>query len=99
MRGMKIRSLFGAGAGWNILAKSVSWCHTFDMDYQHEQHTVHLIVYHLIWCPKRRRKILVGPIHGGKAKHEQKSERTPEYGASTLVSNGFTSLFAHGPLC
>ena len=31
------------------------------MDYQHEQHTVHLIVYHLIWCPKRRR-ILVGKI-------------------------------------
>ncbi len=32
------------------------------MDYMHEQHTVHLIVYHLIWCPKRRRRILVGPI-------------------------------------
>jgi putative transposase len=33
------------------------------MDYQHEQHTVHLIVYHMIWCPKRRRKVLVGPVH------------------------------------
>src|SRR5690242_17649837 len=33
------------------------------MEYQHEQHTVHLIVYHLIWCPKRRRKILNGPVH------------------------------------
>jgi putative transposase len=32
------------------------------MEYQHEQHTVHLIVYHLIWCPKRRRHILVGKI-------------------------------------
>jgi putative transposase len=32
------------------------------MDYTHEQHTVHLIVYHLIWCPKRRRRILVGKI-------------------------------------
>lgn len=21
------------------------------------------MVYHIIWCPKRRRKILVGPIH------------------------------------
>jgi putative transposase len=30
------------------------------MDYQHEQHTVHLIVYHIIWCPKRRRKVLQG---------------------------------------
>jgi len=32
------------------------------MDYQHEQHSVHLVVYHVIWCPKRRRSILVGPI-------------------------------------
>lgn len=32
------------------------------MDYQHEQHTVHLIVYHIIWCPKRRRKVLHGEI-------------------------------------
>ena len=33
------------------------------MDYQHEQHSVHLVVYHSIWCPKRRRKVLVGPVH------------------------------------
>jgi putative transposase len=33
------------------------------MDYQHEQHSVHLVVYHIIWCPKRRRKVLVGPVH------------------------------------
>ncbi len=32
------------------------------MDYQHEQHTVHLIVYHIIWCPKRRRKVLLGQL-------------------------------------
>jgi len=32
------------------------------MDYMHEQHTVHLIVYHIIWCPKRRRKVLAGKI-------------------------------------
>lgn len=32
------------------------------MDYQHERHNVHLVVYHIIWCPKRRRKVLVGPI-------------------------------------
>jgi len=32
------------------------------MEYQHERHTVHLVVYHIIWCPKRRRKVLVGPI-------------------------------------
>jgi putative transposase len=32
------------------------------MDYQHEQHTVHLIVYHIIRCPKRRRKVLQGAM-------------------------------------
>ena len=32
------------------------------MDYQHEQHSVHLVAYHVIWCPKRRRKVLVGPV-------------------------------------
>src|SRR5215470_908971 len=32
------------------------------LDYQCDEHRVHLIVYHLIWCPKRRRKVLVNPI-------------------------------------
>lgn len=32
------------------------------MDYQHERHNVHLVVYHIIWCPKRRRKVLVGSV-------------------------------------
>jgi hypothetical protein len=31
--------------------------------YVHEQHTVHHILYHIIFCPKRRRKVLVGSIH------------------------------------
>jgi putative transposase len=31
-------------------------------DYLHEEHTVHLIVYHIIWCPKRRRRIVRGEI-------------------------------------
>jgi REP-associated tyrosine transposase len=32
------------------------------MEYEHDTHHVHLIVYHIIFCPKSRRKILVGPI-------------------------------------
>jgi REP element-mobilizing transposase RayT len=32
------------------------------MEYEHDTHTVHLIVYHLIFCPKRRRKILGDPL-------------------------------------
>jgi len=30
--------------------------------YQHEEHRVYLILYHLIFCPKRRKKVLVGEI-------------------------------------
>ena len=32
------------------------------MDYQKDEHRVHLIVYHLVWTPKRRKPILVGEI-------------------------------------
>ncbi len=30
--------------------------------YQRDEHRVHLIVYHLIWCPKRRKPMLVGAV-------------------------------------
>src|SRR5258708_37771193 len=36
--------------------------HAIAMDYQHERHNAHLVAYHIIWCPKRRRKVLVGPV-------------------------------------
>jgi putative transposase len=32
------------------------------MEYEHDTHNVHLVVYHVIFCPKRRRNILVSPI-------------------------------------
>lgn len=32
------------------------------MDYQRDEHRVHLIVYHLVWTPKRRKSILVGAV-------------------------------------
>ena len=32
------------------------------MDYQRDEHRVHLIVYHLIWCPKRRKPVLVDAV-------------------------------------
>jgi REP-associated tyrosine transposase len=32
------------------------------MRYAHARHSVHLVVYHIIWCPKRRRNVLVGPV-------------------------------------
>src|SRR5947209_8157194 len=33
-----------------------------DEKYIHEQHTVHHILYHIIFCSKRRRKVLVGLV-------------------------------------
>jgi putative transposase len=30
--------------------------------YQRDEHRVHLIVYHLIWCPRRRKPILTGAL-------------------------------------
>jgi len=33
-----------------------------NMEYQRDEHRVHLIVYHLVWSPKRRRKVLVGNV-------------------------------------
>lgn len=32
------------------------------MEYKRDEHRVHLIVYHLIWCPRRRKKILTGEV-------------------------------------
>jgi len=32
------------------------------MEYKHYRNQVYLINYHLIWCPKRRRKVLVGEV-------------------------------------
>jgi REP-associated tyrosine transposase len=32
------------------------------VDYQRDRHRVPLIDYHLIFCSKRRRDILIGPI-------------------------------------
>lgn len=30
--------------------------------YQRDEHRVHLIIYHLIWWPRRRKPVLVGPV-------------------------------------
>jgi putative transposase len=45
-----------------MLIEYVISCILIYMDYTHEQHTVHLIVYHIIWCPKRRRRVLIGKV-------------------------------------
>ena len=30
--------------------------------YQRDEHRVHLISYHLMWCPRRRKPVLAGPV-------------------------------------
>jgi putative transposase len=32
------------------------------MEYQRDEHRVHLIIYHLIWTPKRRKPVLKGNV-------------------------------------
>jgi len=32
------------------------------MEYKRDEHRVHLIVYHLVWTPKRRKPVLTGTI-------------------------------------
>lgn len=32
------------------------------MEYEHGRNTVYLMNFHLIWCPKRRKKVLVGAV-------------------------------------
>lgn len=31
-------------------------------DYLHDAHRVHLVLYHLVWCPKRRKPVLTGAV-------------------------------------
>ena len=33
-----------------------------NLEYTRDEHRVHLIVYHLIWCPKRRKSVLINEI-------------------------------------
>ena len=32
------------------------------LDYQCDEHRVHLLIYHLVWCPKRRKPLLTGQL-------------------------------------
>jgi putative transposase len=47
-----------------------------NMEYQRDEQRIHLIIYHLIWCPKRRKAVLVGDVAAAcerliRAKYEQ----------------------------
>lgn len=59
------RSLFGERRRGKLLTEYVLSAMLIYMDekYIHEEHTVHHILYHIIFCPKRRKKVLVGPVY------------------------------------
>ncbi len=52
------------------------------MEYQRDEHRVHLIMYHLIWCPKRRKRILVEPV--ATALHQLIADRCAQRGWDIL---------------
>lgn len=35
---------------------------TYNLYYQRDEHRVHQVIYHLVWCPKRRKAVLTGAI-------------------------------------
>ena len=54
------------GETFAFIAKSVDvsaflW-YVINTEYQRDEHRVHLLVYHLIFCPKRRKSVLVGEV-------------------------------------
>ena len=45
------------------------------LEYARDEHRVHLVVYHLIWCPRRRKPVLTGAIEARcRALIEQKCQ-------------------------
>ena len=52
------------------------------MKYQRDEHRIHLIVYHLVWCPKRRKPVLTGKI--AKDCQELMENKCKEYGWTIL---------------
>lgn len=47
--------------------------HRITLEYQRDEQGVHLIVSHLIWCPRRRKPILVAEVkaRGAQLIHEK----------------------------
>ena len=33
-----------------------------ELEYIRDEHRVHMIIYHVIWCPKRRKSVLIGDV-------------------------------------
>jgi len=48
------------------------------MEYKRDEHRVHLIVYHLVWTPKRRKPVLTGAV--AKDCHKLIEDKCAEHG-------------------
>ncbi|MGL5871892.1 MAG: IS200/IS605 family transposase [Xenococcaceae cyanobacterium] len=44
------------------IVDSITWLTILGQQYRHDNHSVSLINYHFVWCPKRRKKVLVEDI-------------------------------------
>ncbi|HEY3993327.1 MAG TPA: IS200/IS605 family transposase [Ktedonobacteraceae bacterium] len=68
------------------------------MDAQHTEHVTYKLAYHLVWCPKYRKKILVGKL---ATFLEQKIRRICEANAWTIgalnVQEDHVHLFLSAP--
>jgi len=40
----------------------MGYANIMEREYKHDSHRVHLVLYHLIWCPKRRKAVLIGNV-------------------------------------
>ncbi|HYU74005.1 MAG TPA: transposase [Ktedonobacteraceae bacterium] len=67
---------------------------TETLEYQRDEHRVHLIVYHLIWCPRRRKPILTGNLKDRLT--ELVRMKCQEKGGSSWA---FSSARPHSPVC
>ena len=67
-----------------------------DKRYTYSAHTVHNIKYHLIWCPKYRRRVLVGDIE--KRLRELLREKAADIGIHIVemeVMSNHVHVFVH----
>lgn len=58
-----------------------------DEHHIHEQHMVHHMLYHIIFCPKRRKKVLVGPVRDHLEQITHEIPRTSQGRRATLASS------------
>ncbi|MCL0041444.1 IS200/IS605 family transposase [Dehalococcoidia bacterium] len=70
-----------------------------NQEYQHKQTSVFLVNYHFVWCPKRRRKILVNKL--AERLRELIQRKAGELGFQVLaleINPDHLHLFASCPL-